>query len=404
MSKSALEGIKVIDLTQFESGTVCTMTLAWLGADVIKVERPKTGELGRYSIMEPNVDSYGFIIMNANKKSVTLNIKAPEGKELLRKMVKEADVFVENMGPGSIERLGFDYDTVRNINPRIVYAQIKGFGMDGPWADFPAFAPIAQAVGGAASITGDPDGPPMQPGTNVADSGAGYMTALGIISALYQREKTGVGQRVYVSMQDVVIGFCRSSWEQQLRNNEPAPRVGNGMPMEPVAPAGMYHCKPFGPNDYVHIYTSRHPGSPQWKMLCNVIGRQDMLEDPRFETPRSRYDYRDEINAAISAWTAKRTKLEAMEELCKADVPAGATMDTSDITADPYLRKHGMITEVQHPKRGSVLIPGFPVKMSDSEVPVASSPPLGANNEEIYKELLGISDDEYDRLMENGVI
>jgi len=400
----ALEGIRVIDLTQFESGTVCTMMLAWFGAEVIKIERVKTGELGRYSIEEPGVDSFGFIVMNANKKSVTLNIKSPEGKELLKKMVKEADVFIENMGPGSIERLGFDYETVRQINPGVVYAQIKGFGLDGPWADYPAFAPIAQAVGGAASITGDPDGPPMQPGVNVADSGAGYMAALAIIAALFQREKTGVGQRVEISMQDVVVGFCRSAWEQQLRTNKAAPRVGNGMPLEPVAPAGMYHCKPFGPNDYVHIYTSRHPGSHQWKSLCNVIGRPDLLEDPRFATPRSRYEHREEVDKAISEWTAQRTKMEAMKELCEADVPAGATMDTIEITADPYLRKRGMIVEVQHPQRGAILIPGFPIKMSASNVPIVSAPLLGANNDEIYKGLLNISDEEYELLKEKGVI
>lgn len=404
MSKSALEGIKVIDLTQFESGTVCTMTLAWLGADIIKIERPVSGELGRFSIEEPNTDSFGFIVMNANKKSVTLNIKAPDGKALLQKMIKEADVFVENMGPGSIERLGFDYETVNGINPRIVYAQIKGFGMDGPWADFPAFAPIAQAAGGAASITGDPAGPPTQPGPNIADSGAGYFAALAIVTALYQRKETGKGQRVEVAMQDTVIAFCRSAWEQQLRNNKPAPRVGNGMPLEPVAPAGMYSCKPFGPNDYVHIYTSRHPGSQQWKNLLNIIGRPELLDDPRFATPRSRYNYRQEIDAVISEWTSKRTKVEAMEELCRADIPAGAAMDTSDISADPYLKKRGIMVEVQHPERGTVLIPGFPVKMTDSYVPVTTSPLLGENNDEIYKELLGISDEEYKRLLEKGVI
>ena len=403
MSKAALEGIKVIDLTQFESGTVCTMTLAWLGAEVIKLERPKVGELGRFSQAEPGVDTYGFIILNANKKSVTLDIKNPEGKALLRRMIEKADVFIENMGPGSIERLGFDYETVRNLNPRIVYAQIKGFGTDGPWADFPAFSPIAQATGGAASITGEEDGPPMQPGVNLADSGAGYFSVMGILAALYQRMTTGLGQRVEVAMQDVVIGFCRSAWEQQLRTGKPAPRVGNGMPLEPVAPAGMYPCKPGGHDDYVHIYTSRHPGSTQWKSLMEIIGRSDALSDPRFATPRSRYPHRAEIDAMISAWTMQRTKLEAMEQLCKEDIPAGAVMNTEDINNDPYLRKHGIMTEVQHPERGAVLIPGFAVKM-EGAVPVTTSPLLGQHNDDVYKGLLGLSEQEMEQVRSKGII
>jgi len=403
MSKAALEGIKVIDLTQFESGTVCTMTLAWLGAEVIKLERPKVGELGRFSQAEPGVDTYGFIILNANKKSVTLDIKNPEGKALLRRMIEKADVFIENMGPGSIERLGFDYETVRDLNPRIVYAQIKGFGTDGPWADFPAFAPIAQATGGAASITGEGDGPPMQPGVNLADSGAGYFTAMAIVAALFQRMATGVGQRIEVAMQDVVIGFCRSAWEQQLRTGKPAPRVGNGMPLEPVAPAGMYPCKPGGHDDYVHIYTSRHPGSTQWKSLMEIVGRPDALSDPRFATPRLRYPHRAEIDAMISAWTMQRTKLEAMEQLCKADIPAGAALNTEDINNDPYLRKHGIMTEVQHPERGAVLIPGFPVKM-EGAVPVTTSPLLGQHNDDVYKGLLGLSEQEMEQLRSKGII
>ena len=380
------------------------MSLAWLGAEVIKIERPKTGELGRYSIADPGVDSVGFIIMNANKKSITLNLKSPEGKEILEKLIKKADVFIENMGPGSIDRLGFDYDTVNKLNPMIIYAQIKGFGQDGPWADFPAFNPIAQAVGGMTSITGEADGPPMQCGANIADSGAGYFTALGIVSALYQRDKEGKGQRVEVSMQDTTIAFCRAAWEQQLRNNEPAPRVGNGMPLEPVAPAGMYRCKPLGRNDYIHIYASRHPGSKQWEILLNAIGRTDMLGDPRLATPRSRYDHREEIDAAIEAWTTTKTKIEAMEILSKAGVPAGASLDTAEISQDAYLQKRGMMAKVSHDEHGELIIPGFPVKLSDSQVTVKCSPKLGESNEEVYKDMLGISEEAFNDYLDKGII
>ncbi|NLT40764.1 MAG: CoA transferase [Clostridiales bacterium] len=403
MTEGALEGVRIIDITQFQSGTVCTMTLAWLGAEVIKVERPKTGELNRYSNLEPGIDSYSFITCNANKKSVTLNVKTPEGKEILWKLLECADVFIENMAPGAIDRLGFDYDTVHERCPQIIYAQIKGFGLDGPWADFPAFDPIAQATGGSTSINGYPDGPPLQPGVDLADSGAGYMMALAITAALYRRKKTGVGQRIEVAMQDTVIAFIRGVWEQQLRNGKPASRVGNDMPLENVAPANMYPCKPGGKDDYVHIYTARSPGSKQFELLMKKIGRPDILEDPRFATPQSRYLYKDELDEIISAWTRQRTKIEAMEELCKEGIPAGANLNTEDITNDPYLRKRGIITEIHHPQRGSVFMPYHPMKM-EGTVPAKSAPLLGEHNTEIYHDLLGLPEDYLDALTQKGVI
>jgi formyl-CoA transferase len=397
VSGAALEGVVVVDLTQFEAGTVCTETLAWLGATVIKVERPGTGEQGR-------VDPYHFVLLNANKKSVTLDLKHPEGKALMKKLLARADVLVENFRPGTIERLGFDYETVRSINPKIIFAQIKGFGTDGPYADFPAFDPIGQATGGLASITGEPDGPPLHAGANLADSGTGFHCAIAILAALYQRTVTGMGQRIEVAMQDVVINFCRSSYGRQLMTGEPAPRVGNAMPMLPVAPCGAYPCRPGGPNDYVFIYTSRWPGSNQWERLLEVIGRTDLLSDPRFATPESRYEYREEVDAVISAWTRGRTKVEAMEELGKAGVPAGAVFTTAELSADPYLRKRGMFVDVEYPGLGKVTIPGFPLKMSGSFVPVLPAPQLGEHNAEIYGGLLGLSSEEMERLSRAGVI
>jgi len=300
--------------------------------------------------------------------------------------------------------LGFGYEDVSKINPRIVYAQIKGFGKGSPWENFPSFEPLAEATGGSASLTGDPEGPPMQPGADFADSGTGYLTAIAILAALYQRNSTGVGQQIEVAMQDVVIGFCRASFEQQLRYGRATPRVGNGMALDNVAPCNKYPCKPGGPNDYVHIYTSRAPGSMQWKYLCETIGRMDMYEDPRFATPQSRYLYRHEIDAAISEWTMKHTKFEAMEILGAAGVPAGAVMSTDDIIKDPYLRQRGIITEITHPVRGKLLIPGFAPKMSDSFVPVTCAPSLGEHNMEIYGGLLGMSEAEIESLKKDKVI
>jgi formyl-CoA transferase len=397
MSTSALEGVVVLDLTQFESGTVCTQTLAWLGATVIKLERPGTGEQGRDS-------PYGFILLNSNKKSVTVDLKHPQGKELVRRLVEQVDVFVENFAPGVIERLGFSYENVNRINPRIVYAQIKGFGPDGPYANFPAFDPIGQATGGAMSITGEPDGPPLHAGLNLADSGAGYHCAIAILAALNQRWVTGVGQRVEVAMQDVVINFCRSVWVRQLMTGEAAPRVGNGMPLARVAPCDAYPCRPGGPNDYVFIYSSRWDGGAQWKRLLEAIGRTDLIDDPRFATPDARYEHRDEIEAILSAWTRERTKAEAMEELGRANVPAGAVLSTADLSADPYLRERGTIVTVEHPVQGEVVMPGNSMKLSASRVPVEPAPSLGEHNEEVYAGMLGVTADELEGLRQAGAI
>ncbi|MDO9534919.1 MAG: CoA transferase [Bacillota bacterium] len=405
MTAAALEGIMVLDFTQFESGTTCTETLAWLGADVIKIERPGIGEQGRAGYGDTaEANSYDFILLNANKKSVTLDIKHPKGKELVLQLVKHADVFVENFKPGAIEKLGFDYETLRNINPRIIYAQIKGFGTDGPYADFPAFDPIGQATGGCAAITGEPDGLPMQAGPNLADSGTGIHCAMGILAALYQRTVTGLGQRIEVVMQDVVINFCRPSWARYLKTGNPSGRVGNGMPLAPVAPCGVFPCSPGGPNDYVYLYTSRWPGSRQWEKLLEVIGREDILDDPRFATPETRYQHNSEVDAIISAWTLKKTKYEAMEELGSAGVPAGAVLTNADLSEDPYLRKRGMMVEVEHPQLGPIVMPGFPLQMSASSVPVQPAPLLGEHNEEIYEGVLGITADELERMKRDGVV
>ena len=400
-----LSGYRILDMTQFEAGTVCTETLAWMGAEVWKVERPVTGEQGRYSMVDPDKDSFGFIILNMNKESITCNAKKPEGLALLKKLAAQADVFVENMGPGSVERLGLGYDVLREINPRIVYTQLKGFGMDGPFADYPAFAPIGQATGGVPAMTGFEDSPPCQPGVNVGDSGLGYMAAMSIVAALLQRERTGEGQHIEVDMQDTCVCFGRANWEPYYINGRQIPRrVGNGMPMENVAPAGMYPCRPFGYNDYVHIYCSRHPGSSQFDRLCRLIGHEELLSDPRMATPQSRYLVRDELDAIISEWTSRHTKQEAMDILCKADIPAGAVLDVEDLTNDEYLRSRGTMTEIEHPERGKLVVPGFAPKMSGNDLRYETSPALGEHNRRVYHELLGLSDEEMAELKAKGVI
>ncbi|HLW60705.1 MAG TPA: CoA transferase [bacterium] len=401
---SALSGVRVVDLTQFEAGTSCTETLAWLGADVIKVEPPGRGEQGRAASTDiPGLDSYYFLLLNANKRSVTLNLKHPEGRRLLGRLIEKADVFVENFAPGIIERLGFGYHDVRRINPQVIYAQVKGFAPDGPFGSFLAFDMIAQATGGAMSLTGEPGAAPIKPGPTIGDTGAGLHLAIGILAALFQRERTGVGQQVDVAMQEAVINYCRISFARQLLTGRAAERWGNQSQLGMTAPSGIYPCRPGGANDYVFIYTSR-AGNHQWERLLKVIGRDDLKDDPRFGDPVRRAANAAAIDELISSWTRRYTKREAMECLGQAGVPAGATFDTLELTEDEHLNRREAIVSVDHPTRGLVKMPGWPVKMERSHVRVEAAPLLGQHNREVYAELLGLSEDELARLGEAGAI
>lgn len=392
---TALAGLKVVDLTQYEAGTSCTESLAWLGADVVKVE-PQGGENGRFASTERgDLDSYYFIIMNANKRSMVCDLKSPRGKDILTKLILKADVMIENMSPGGIERLGFGYDTVRKLNPRLIYAQIKGFAPDGPYAKFLSFDMIAQAVGGAFAITGVEGGPPLRPGPHVGDTGAGLHCLIGILAALNQRHATGRGQRIEVSMQDSVINFNRIVFAGQLMLGKPVPRTGNQSSLGAAAPSELYLCQPGGPNDYVMIYSTR-AGNWHWQRLLKVMGREDLADDPRFASPKLRVKHAQDVDALVGEWCAQRTKLEAMETLQNAGVPAGAVFDTQELMNDPQLRKRGMFVEVEHPTRGKFAIPGWPVKMSESRVPVKTAPLLGQHTAEVLSEWLGLSAAEID--------
>lgn len=401
---TALGDIRVLDLTQFESGTSCTEMLAWLGAEVIKVEAPGQGEQGRrISSDKPGIDSPYFLLMNANKNSVTCNLKSSRGKELIRELIAKSDVFIENFGPGVIERLGFGYEEVKSINPRIVYAQIKGFAPDGPFRNLLAFDPIAQAAGGGVSITGEAGGRPIKPGMNVGDTGAGLHCTIGVVSALYQRHATGRGQRIEISMQDCVINFGRIAWAAQSLFGKAAPRAGNQSILASTSPSEVYACLGGGPNDYVYIYVTR-AASHQWHALLRVIGREELMTDPRFDTPTARARNYGEVDAVIAAWTCLHDKHTAMRLLGEAGVPASAVFDTLELTNDPDLRRRGTFVEVQHPERGPFVLPGFPVKMSDSFVEVEPAPLLGADTDRVYGSLLGLNDDELASLRQDGVI
>jgi formyl-CoA transferase len=401
--KPALAGIKVVDLTQFEAGTSITETLAWLGADVIKVENPNGGEQGRSASSErKDADSYYFMLLNANKKSVTLNLKSEKGKEILRNLIRKGDIFAENFAPGVIEKLGFSYEEVAKINPRIIYATVKGFGKGSPFEKNLAFDMIAQAAGGVMSITGEHDGRPLKPGVTLGDTGTGLHAAIGVLAALYQRTVTGRGQKVEVAMQDAMVNYCRIAYSRQMLTNKACERNGNSVVLG-NAPCEVFRCSPGGHNDYVFIYTSRATNS-HWERLCELIGREDMKNDPRFKTPPQRGNHADEINREIEKWTMRFTKHEAMNKLGAAGVPCGAVMDTKELSDDPTMREREIFSEIDHPVRGKLWIPGWPVKMSDSYVKVTASPILGADTEAVYSEWLGLSKGDVEALRKDGVV
>ncbi len=398
----ALEGIRVVDLTQFEAGTSCTQILGWLGADVIKVENPGVGDPGRTLSSHPDeFDSFYFLVLNSNKRSVTLDLKSDQGKELFFELVRKSDVVTENLAPGTLERLGLDYEALRKVNPGIVLARIKGFGTYGPYAEFKAFDPVAQAAGGAFCATGFPDSPPTRPGITIGDSGTGLHLAIGILSALMQRHATGEGQEVEVSMQDAVMNLSRVWMRAYYETGASPARTGNGAPGMPGS--SIFPCKPGGPDDYVMVH-SRGPDLRTWDLLLEIIGRNELVGDPRMADEDFRREHASEINGAIEAWTWQRTKAEAMRELGAAGVIVGACMNAEDLHHDPHIEARQMVMPFEHPKRGQIQTPGCPIKLSASPVEERCPPLLGQHTREVLEEVLGLSDGDVDRLVEERVI
>ena len=378
----ALSGIRVVDLTNNQAGPSCGQMLAWLGADVIKVEEPGKGDPARSSQRDrPDADALFFLTFNANKRSLTLNLKHAGGQEVFRALLETADVLLENFGPGVIERLGFGYDAVRALNPRLVYASIKGFGTYGPYRDYKSYEPIAQAMGGAMSVTGSPDGPPTYTWPSIGDSGTGMHCVIGILAALMQRHATGQGQRVEVSMQDAVVNLIRVSLRDHQRFGHTMPRTGNQLGAG--VPGTTYRCHPGGPNDYVFIFVQQQ----MWHPLLRAIGRDDLVGDARYETQEARGRHKAEVDRLVEDWTSTRSKHDAMKILADAGVPCGACLDTGEILTDPHLLAREMIVEVEHPVRGRYVTVGNPVKLSASPTTIGPSPLLGQHRQEILAEL-----------------
>src|SRR5262245_32050218 len=320
---SALTGIRVIDLTNNQAGPSCAQMLAWLGADVIKVEEPGKGDIARTSLSDrPDWDSLFFLTFNANKRSLTLNLKSPSGKEIFRRLIKTGDVLLENFGPRVLDRLGFHYEALKALNPRLVYASIKGFGTYGPYSNYKSYEPIAQAMGGAMSVTGFPDNPPTVTLACIGDSGTGMHCTIGILAALMQRHTTGEGQQVEISMQEAVLNLVRVSMRDHQRYGKPVERMGNQL--GPGVPGTTYRCAPGGPNDYVFIFAQQQ----MWRSLLRAIGREDLIGDARYDTADARLRRKEEVNAIIEAFTSQRQKHDVMKILAGAGVPCGACQDT----------------------------------------------------------------------------
>jgi crotonobetainyl-CoA:carnitine CoA-transferase CaiB-like acyl-CoA transferase len=398
-----LAGVRVLDMTQFEAGPSCTETLAWLGAEVVKVENPKGGDPGRSLGGKPGVDDPYFLHFNANKKSITVNLKDPRGLQLVKDLAAKADVLVENFAPGAVERLGLGADVVRALNPSIIYCQVKGFGEGSPYEKNLAFDMIAQACSGIMSTTGELDGRPLKPGPSLGDTGTGMLLSISILGALYRRKETGQGDHLQVAMQDAMLHYMRIAFSYQARTGRAAPRAADSSVSGGAPPMGTFPSKGGGLNDYVYVFTSR--ANPEhWRRLLGVIGREDLIGDPRFETPAARAERAAEVKEMITAWTLRHTKHEAMEIIGAAGIPAGAVLDTMELTNDPTFEQRGIMQTIDHPTVGPFKMVGWPVRFSGSPPPVRPAPLLGANNDDVLTGWLGLGSDQVGGLRADDII
>ena len=400
-----LKGIRVVDFTQFEAGPSCTEALAWLGAEVVKIENLRTGDPGRR--LQPGKsdnDPWYFHQFNANKKSVTLNLKSARGLEVVRALLKEADITVENMAPGTIERLGLGYDEVKAINPGIIYCQVKGFGTGSPYEKSLAFDMIAQAAGGTISVTGEGNRAPVKPGLSLGDTGTGMLMAISILGALYERSKTGRGRRLEVAMQDAMLHYMRVPFSRSQLSGQAVMRDGSARSTPGgLTPSALYPCKPGGPNDYVYVFCSR--ANPEhWQRLLKVIGRTDLSGDPRYDTQPARSQRGAEVDEIITAWTRQHSKQEAMQLLGAAGVPAGAVFDTQELMSEPSFAERGIMQTIDHPTTGKVKMPSWPVRFDGAPAKLKPSPQLGQHVEEVLGAWLGMNASAIAALRQDGIV
>ncbi len=413
----ALSGVRILDFTHVQSGPTCTQLLAWFGADVIKVERPGIGDITRGQLVDvPGADSLYFTMLNHNKRSITIDSKHPQGKRVLDELIKKCDVLVENFAPGALDRMGLTWDHIHKVNPRMIVASVKGFG-PGPYEDCKVYENVAQCTGGAASTTGFLDGPPLVTGAQIGDSGTGLHLALGIVTALYQRTRTGRGQKVLAAMQDGVLNLCRVKLRDQQRLKagplteysqyslgipfgEATPRAGNDS--GGGQPGWILKCKGWenDPNAYIYFITQ----APVWGPICDLIGEPTWKTDPEYATPKARLPKLKQIFDRIEQWTTTKSKFEVMELCNEVDIPCGPILSMKELAEDQSLRKTGTVVEVDHPTRGKYLTVGNPIKLSDSISEVKRSPLLGEHTDEILKNVLGLRPNVIAEIKSSGAL
>ncbi len=400
----ALKGVRILDMTHVQAGPTCSQLLAWLGADVIKFESP-AGDATRGQLRDvPNADSLYFTMLNCNKRSITVNMKSPEGKAVFVELLKKSDIIMENFGPGVLDRLGFPWEKIHEINPRVVMGSIKGFGSSGPYADFKAYENVAQAMGGAMSTTGIPEGPPYVTGAQIGDSGTGLHLAIGLLAALHQRDRTGEGQYVEVAMMDGVMNLCRVKWRDHQRlahgplseysvpteGLKTTPRAGNDSGGGQLGNA--IKCKPGGPNDYIYVVVQEAVWDGLAKRIGPDVGQPNLATDPRYLKIGDRRKNQNDVWKLLEQFASKYTKQEFMVILNDLDVPCGPIMSTEDLANDVHVKGRDMYVELDHPERGKWFNVGMPIKLSASPAKIKRSPTLGEHTDEILKEVLGLSD------------
>ena len=401
MTNLPLTGIKVIDFTGVQAGPACTQMLAWFGADVLKVERITGGDVTRHQLRDiPDVDALYFTMLNSNKRSLAINTKTPEGREVMEKLIRDADVLVENFAPGAMDRMGLSWEHIHELNPRLIFGSVKGFNDDSPWSDLKVYENVAQCAGGAASTTGFWDGPPTVSGAAIGDSNSGMHLLIGILTALLGREKTGLGQKVSVSMQDAVLNLCRVKLRDQQRLEEVGyleeyPQYPNGTFTDAVPrggnaggggqPGWVLKCKGWktDPNAYIYFTIQEQ----NWYRTCKAIGRPEWVDDPAYNTAKARESHIFEIFDEIEKWLADKTKYEAVDILRKFEVPCAPVLSMKEIAYDPALRESGSVVEVNHKERGTYLTVGCPVKFSDFTPEITGSPLLGEHTDDVLVEL-----------------
>ncbi len=417
MSNLPLDGIKIIDFTHVQAGPACTQLLAWFGADVIKIERPGAGDVTRSQLRDiPDADALYFTMLNSNKRSLSLNTKTDEGKEVLEKLIKESDVLVENFGPGALDRMGFSWDRIQELNPMLIHASVKGFSEGHHYDDLKVYENVAQCAGGAASTTGFWDGPPTVSAAALGDSNTGMHLAIGILTALMGREKTGKGQKVACSMQDAVLNLCRVKMRDQQRLDrlgylEEYPQYPHGE-FSDVVPRGgnaggggqpgwVLKCKGWetDPNAYIYFTIQGHA----WEPICRALDKPEWIDDPEYNTPEARQDKIFDIFATIEEWLADKTKYEAVDILRKFDIPCAPVLSMKELAEDKSLRESGSIVEVDHPVRGKYLTVGSPIKFSGMTPEIKASPLLGEHTDSVLAEM-GYSEEQIKAMHEKGAV